>query len=994
MPVNFNHLTPQDGLRETTNAFIFRHSDGYVWMSSMEEIQVYDGQRVKPLRELYPGAAGIEQVQSPFFEDSERNVWFCTYDRLYRFGYCDEQFQPIYLTGVHGDTLKNKYHVLHLERDSLLWVTAADTLFQVNIRDRSFRRIGSMAGIRFAVDTTASGKVKRIYQCSWIDGSGFEEVTVYGDSLGARKAYFQQPRTGRPQLSISGFQAEGDSLVWLFSDKGLVAFYPEDPGRAEFYFPDSLPLSRVRNGISVGRRYLMVSIVNEGLWLFDKQKRVFAGAWRHDPLDPTSSASNNPRDIYRDRRGRFWIAHYGTGVDHMHFDQLKFENLLSSEPTSTLSAQVKVTSVIEGPAGAIWCSTSNKGILVFDRGGALRKDISGALAQQSKGVAPKRIDRLHRDRAGDIWALAEDKLFRYRLAGGQWEAVIPSSNLFFISILDLPGNQWLIGTIKGVKLLIQEAGGWRIKDLDITGEVDLDAATVDGLFMGRDGKIYASYNYQNMVAYKWQGGRLMEKRRFEIGASVHAFYPCPVRGCIWLGTNRGLLCLDPATLEVDPDDQAPGLKTKSVYGILPGKEGRLWLSVSGGVVDYDPEGEAYVQYRPEEGLNTNEFNRSAALLASDGTYWFGGPNALVRFRPGEVRPHPFRPVVAVSGLEVNNEPFPWERCSVDKPLSLELRHWQNTVSFHASSLGHYLPQHHRLRYRIKGFNEAWTETGHSAEIDLFKLPPGSYVFEAVALSPNNLESELAMVPFWIQPPFWQRTWFWVALLLLTGFATYQAVTRYFRRRLRLQQQEIDRQNALQNERNRIASELHDDLGPGLSIIRYLSEKVLRQSGADPAKDQIARISESSRELIEKMGEVIWAMNSENDTLINLIEHLEDYSEDYLDDNGLDCALHVPAMIPDLEFGGTQRRNILLTVKETLHNIVKHAGAGQVAIDITLDDKLRIRIRDDGRGIDLDRVRRGGNGLKNMEKRMEEIGGKFHIFSDHGTVVVLEVPLPA
>jgi signal transduction histidine kinase len=156
--------------------------------------------------------------------------------------------------------------------------------------------------------------------------------------------------------------------------------------------------------------------------------------------------------------------------------------------------------------------------------------------------------------------------------------------------------------------------------------------------------------------------------------------------------------------------------------------------------------------------------------------------------------------------------------------------------------------------------------------------------------------------------------------------------------------------------------------------------------------EIDRISSSANEVLNKMNAIIWSMNSGNDTLDNLVSYIRSYAYDYFENTPVDCHVITPEQIPAKELSGDKRRNIFLCVKETLNNALKHSKASRITITITIADKLMITIADNGVGIDLEKIRQFGNGLKNINRRMESIGGHFHIGASNGTVTILELPL--
>ena len=203
---------------------------------------------------------------------------------------------------------------------------------------------------------------------------------------------------------------------------------------------------------------------------------------------------------------------------------------------------------------------------------------------------------------------------------------------------------------------------------------------------------------------------------------------------------------------------------------------------------------------------------------------------------------------------------------------------------------------------------------------------------------------------------------------------------------------VEQQAMVLNERTRISHELHDDLGGELSTIRLLSEMAQMANAKNPEL-QFSKISASSAELVQKLNEIVWALNVANDTLQSLISYMHRYSVKYLDDVGINCHFTQPNTIPALEIDGAVRRNIFLLVKEALNNIVKHAAASCVTITVETDSHLRITIQDNGRGIATEKLTAGsGNGLFTMQKRAKDLNGTMQIANEAGTNVTFEIPL--
>jgi signal transduction histidine kinase len=198
--------------------------------------------------------------------------------------------------------------------------------------------------------------------------------------------------------------------------------------------------------------------------------------------------------------------------------------------------------------------------------------------------------------------------------------------------------------------------------------------------------------------------------------------------------------------------------------------------------------------------------------------------------------------------------------------------------------------------------------------------------------------------------------------------------------------------AKQEERNRISADMHDELGSGVTAIRLMSE-IMKSRLKGEVVPELEKISYNANELLGKMNTIIWTMKSSNDTLESLVAYIRAHAIEYFDSTPIDCTVNLPAVIPQADVSGEKRRNIFLSVKEALNNAMKHSQASLIQISITTNDKrLVIRIVDNGVGIDAENLRRFGNGLSNMRRRMESIDGTFKVESGKNCTLTFEAPI--
>jgi signal transduction histidine kinase len=217
---------------------------------------------------------------------------------------------------------------------------------------------------------------------------------------------------------------------------------------------------------------------------------------------------------------------------------------------------------------------------------------------------------------------------------------------------------------------------------------------------------------------------------------------------------------------------------------------------------------------------------------------------------------------------------------------------------------------------------------------------------------------------------------------------------YYHRKLEKQKVTLEKQQAVEKERTRIATDMHDDLGANLSRIKFLSETIgIKRQRLEPIEDEVNSIRYYSHEMIDKMGEIVWALNERNDSLSDLLAYTRAYCVEYLSQNDIQSHVETPDTIPNVFVSGDFRRNVYLTVKEALHNIVKHAQASKVEIYVETGKEILIRIRDNGRGFKEADIRPFSNGIDNMKKRIASLGGNLEIRVNGGSTLMLKVPLP-
>lgn len=312
-----------------------------------------------------------------------------------------------------------------------------------------------------------------------------------------------------------------------------------------------------------------------------------------------------------------------------------------------------------------------------------------------------------------------------------------------------------------------------------------------------------------------------------------------------------------------------------------------------------------------------------------------------------------------------------------------------------------MPADLRFRWRLRGDLETW-QGSYLMSIDMPCPPPGKTTFEAQALhSDGQWDAMVYRLPVVTRQHLWQTDVFrWSAGGVIVLFALGLGILGSRRRSAR-KLARMKAETALANERSRIARDIHDDLGVSLTQIAMQCE-VMEDDFDHPERmrQHLAELSGSARAVTRAVDEIVWAVTPGNDTLEKFTAFIGQFVENCLRPTGIACRLALPAELPHIAMEATLRHHLYLVIREALNNIIRHAHARTVHFTLTLEERtLALVLSDDGAGFDPspDAIPAGerlfsGNGLSNMRKRMDEIGGTLEILSAPGLGAVLTLQL--
>lgn len=984
--LSFQHITSADGLSGAYNHFVRQDKYGDLWISSTEGVFRYDGWEMLHYTEEnqdVPGMLG-KNVQSDFFEDKDGNIWFTTFIGINKYDRANDCFEAIQLADSEDNLIEEGYRLFWLEHDSILWLRAANDLYTYNVRSQKATRLLELDYYAFAVQTDTAGNVIKIFAAKVMGTDPLVILHTHNRQI-TRRQFFQVNVTGQP-LAFQSMHIQSDTLVWLCTDVGLIALNPNDLTQWKYY---SLPRDggqRLRQVIKADEQQLMVATGGQGIWLFDLAQRIFTKNITHDDFTPNSISDNDVRNVYLSPERQLWLSYnQGKTLDHVWLQPNSFRNPLAKQSIPSPD----IESIAKDGEGRVWCATRNAGIFVLDtEGKPVRHFLPGQLAGESN-----RIIQLSTDSNGSIWVAAMRRILVFNTKFECSSVALPD-NIQVYFLLHLSWQRKLISTNQGIRELVWDGNSYKIVEsvLFPTSE----RMDYFQMFQTSNNRFYVTANGNTLLYFPFNGNKKSYKIRGEISGVWENS-----DDTAWIGTSNGLFQLNLVTDSITQVNLTiAGEKPSQIYGVQGDRLGRLWLSTDKGIWRYDPDnGRCHAFRHYLGGNNFADGMLYASLKNKDGYIWFGTNEGLIVFHPDSIQLFPGAPRVKIKSLLVNNEPYR-PLPNLDDLQILQLPYRLNNLTFNVVAVNQYYPKSNKIGYRIKNKdeneNENWQWVTNGSAVMLPGLRPGMYELEMKAMNLHGLEGESRAVYIHILTPLWLRWWFILLSLGAVIGIGYLIARAYVQRKLRQQQLVMEQQQALQNERNRIAAELHDDLGWGLTRIQYISEDLMQVKKAIGGKQKIQHIYDYTRVLLHDMSDIIWILDTETETLANWLAQLQSDIYEFLEAAHLNHQLAFPENVPAIMLNRSWRRNCLLAIKETLRNITKHADASCVEIKINIHTHhLHVQIQDDGKGFDLNELDKdkSGRGIQNIIKRIKALKGVVTWEKSDGTLVGMDIPLP-
>lgn len=982
----FTHYNIENGLSDNQVQCILQDRKGFMWIGTNDGLNRFDGNEFKifkcrPDNNQTVSGNNIRQI----IEDPVSGLlWIGTSDG----GICS--YDPVKSKFTRYPLVKNNtpypnIRSMSLNKSGKLWI-AYD---QVGVHTFDTRRY--TFDIPNQISSTISNRVYTLTCKS--DSSVYISPISYGCYILKDKEVKQTPFKGDRKLfpghTMNILFEDNKHNIWGGAWDNSLYRIENDATLTRFPLGDSLP------DYSGNEIFSIAEFNNETLWLGTR----FDGLYSiHLPSGQIKKLGNNPDEtsnihgktifsLYRDREKRIWC---GSDQGLHVYDPL----LNQFEVLKLPDASAKIHDFIHDDFNNLLIGT-DKGIFVMNE-----KTGSVYLKTYDYENEPIQFTKFFRDKRGRIYAGTNKTLF-----------IINSDN-HSIKTFDDFNTEYFKGFNPIVSSRVNAIGEATIKGRDYIiasifghGNIFFDSETLKGDFVNpssdKSPECFVRRYYRDPDNNFWILGASKGLGKFQdismkvlIENGIYKGYQIPVKAynnevsddirisdvtdmiryndsTYFISTNgSGLFRFYPhrnqSQFEYIPSE------ISTMQGFAKDNNGILWILSSRGILRFDPDKNSFSLYTASSGIPSQGLKPYWYENKTTGTLYAASQGYFIRFQPAKYQTNTSIPEILLTHLKVLDR----NADSLITQNGFELNHDQNMISIQYAALNFTSPEKNRYTYFMEGLDHEWHAATAGNKINFTGIPPGPYRLFVRASNNDGVWSEpVKLLEFNILPPWYNTGWFYVSCII-TVAGVFYIIYRY----------RVNQLLKIQMVRNKIARDLHDDIGSTLGSISLFSEVASRKLNANEnseTSEVLKKIGESSREMLENIGDIVWVVNPSQDSVENLVQRMQNFAVPLFATRNIRIRFHVTGNASQVKMTMEQRKNIFLIFKEAVHNTLKYSDCKTVEVYLSSEGKnITFRFRDDGKGFDTANVKAyNGNGLENIRQRAKAINGKAEITSE-------------
>jgi signal transduction histidine kinase/ligand-binding sensor domain-containing protein len=988
----FDNWTTEHGLPQNSVEAITQRRDGYLWLTTLNGLVRFDGVRFTLFAKSETPGMGSSRCNT-LCEDAEGALWIGTENSgVMRY------WQGRFTTFTTRDGLPHNLirRIQRARNGEVLITTLQGSVWWRNGR---FVPEGPQGRDFYPIYLSPAGAY-------WsLDRNGLHE------QLQGQTRHYALALNPQEDLARIKFHEDRAGSLWVSTP--LTGVFKAKNGVLENYSARlGLPLDTLIWEMVEDRSgYLWLASAELGLLRFKDGAPEKARAY----TTADGLASNSVRSLYLDREGTLWFGSSSSGLN-----RLTPQFITGYSSAQGLAGDV-AHGVLEDRAGNVWVCT-HSGLSKITNGVLTNyKPVPATTPGITKGLPVLGLYALHEDRAGRLWLGGDDGLCW--LEDGVFTLLLRGQIVWAI-YEDSQGNLWY-GTL--------DHGLFKLRDGVMTSYTTKDGLphnSVRAIYEDRHGVLWFGTD-GGLV--KYQAGQFVTLTNQDGPGTnrVWSIYE-DAEGVFWFGTYEGGLFRLKAGRFTNYT-KAKGLFDNGVFQILEDGRGNLWMScfrnlysVSKQQLNDYADGKISTiisqAYGKSDGMlnpNCNGGRQPSGVKTRDGRLWFTTLKGVAVVKADAVPVNPLPPPVLIESASL-------DRAVANISDGLRVAPHQANLEIGYTALSFIRAEQVRFKYRLLGQDPDWIEAGTRRTAHYSYLRPGQYTFKVIAANSDGVwNNEGAQLPIVVLPAFYQTWWFRLLALL----ASAGSIGLIFKQRLdrahraRQAQEDFSRRliESQEQERKRIAAELHDSLGQNLLIIKNRALLGALSETADAAaKEEFAEISASAGQAIEETRHIAYNLRPYNLERLGLTNTIEEMIEDVAKTSGIRFTADLlpldGALQPEAEI------NLYRVLQECVNNIVKHSGASEAVVEINRDPQyVFIKIADNGRGFSMadGRLRpadagaakaasrsnpqsairnppSGGFGLLGLAERVRLLNGELTIDSaaGQGTTIQIKIALPA
>jgi len=989
--LQFESFTINDGLSQGFISGIVQDKKGFMWFATADGLNKYDGYHFTVYHHDPDDSSTLASDDLTFvFEDSKERLWVGTRNNgLDLFDRANSYFKHIRL-GKHSSLRSEAILGITEDRSGILWVRTDEDVDRLEITKKNASPWQDSIVIAHIKPDNIFLSTKKQHSSANVFADSRNHVYLITNTSVAEIVYnpmdgsYRLERRFKIQVIDSNFipQMLEDNVnhCLLLNTKQIIKF-PDydftDPQLLYTYTKDFMP-------------YSMAWTIdkNQVLWLADSrsvhQISIRTGVKKIvTTTDPDKEkAMQLANFFYTDHKDVFWIGTAGFGLLKFDPQTAKFHHLMPGVPTYRIA---------EANNGLI--ITNNFKLLAIDT--ILPTGSNGLIdiPVLKKEFPNGSVTSFAKDSSGNLWIGAdESRLLKY-------DQQTQKSTVYKLPFADSASMPFPVYADRHNKIWM----GYNeffvrydpVSNMFSKFNYPLKSLSYDRSFLQciyEDGNVLWLGSVNGVFSFDMNKQQMTHYYFYQYGDkhsisnnNIYSFcndIKNPGR-YLWIGTKGGgLNRLDKQTGKFARYTTKDGLSNNVVYGILPGNDGNLWVSTNKGISSFNPLLNFFRNYDVNDGLQGNEFNRYAYCKTENGLLVFGGMNGISYFSPETIKPLD-APDVQLTGFLLFNKPVnltlpnsPLKR-DIGYTQKITLEYSQNVATFQFAAMDYRKHGNINYRYRMEGFDKEWIYAGKAHEATYTNLDPGTYRFIVQASFENNTWGvRYTSLHVTIIPPWWKTWWFYLLAVSFTVAILY-ALYRF----------RIYQLTRLDRLRNRIARDLHDEVGSSISTISIYSKIVQQQIASKTFNNEplVKKINDYAAEIMESMSDIVWNINTKNDAFEHIISRMREHAYQLFEAKEYLVYFEFDERLNKTKLNMEKRREFYLIYKEALNNIVKYANGKNASIILTENSAgIQLIIKDDGIGFDVNTIKKTGNGLSNMQVRAAALNGKLTISSRPGT----------